>query len=304
VSSTDVFPVVTGDGVRIALHRIRGDGGAGPPVLLVPGTFSTRTLWLGTRGHGFGRYLAAEGFDCWIAEMRGHGGSERPRGWTMHEWIRHDAPAAVQAVLAHTGAARCFWVGHSAGGVVGAGGVGHRPALARRVAGMVLLGSPGPVGVRGGRRMIAHVAGTASRLLPWMRVPGEPFGLGPEWEPAPLVREWMRWNLLGIWRTPEGGDYLARLREVDVPLLGVAGAGDHWLAPPPAVRDLLGRFASNDRTFVLAGVRQGFERDYGHADLVVSRSAFREIWPRVRDWLRARSTGDTSMHGESDHERG
>jgi pimeloyl-ACP methyl ester carboxylesterase len=305
LTEAEALSVCTADGVRIALHRISGGRVRHEiPVLLVPGTFSTRTFWLGTRGHGFGRYLAAAGFECWIAEMRGHGGSERPRRWTMHEWIRHDAPAALEAVLEHTGAATCFWVGHSAGGVVGAGALGHRPELAARLAGMVLLGSPGPVGVRGPRRVIAHMAGTASRLLPWMRVPGEPFGLGPEWEPAPLVREWMRWNLLGIWRTPEGGDYLSRLREVQVPLLGIAGAGDRWLAPPSAVGDLLRRFGSHDRTLVLAGLRRGFERDYGHADMLVSRSASREIWPLVRDWLRARSTTGNPPLNETDHERG
>jgi pimeloyl-ACP methyl ester carboxylesterase len=280
----------TADGLRIALHRIRTERVEfATPVLLVPGTFSTRTFWLGTRGHGFGRYLAAAGFDCWIVEMRGHGSSDRPRRWTMHDWIRHDAPAAIEAVLGHTGAAACFWVGHSAGGVVGAGAVGHDPALAARLAGMVLLGSPGPVGVRGVRRSLAHVSGGVMRLAPWLRLPGEPFGLGPEWEPAPLVREWMRWNLLGIWRTPEGGDYLSRLRDADIPLLALAGAGDRMLAPPEAVLDLACRFGSDDRRFVVAGVRHGFGADYDHAGMVVSRGARDDVWPLVRDWLAARA---------------
>jgi len=290
LSGSVEFHTHTSDGLRIALHRVAAGGPRfATPVVLVPGTFSTRTFWLGTRGHGFGRYLAAAGFDCWIAEMRGHGSSDRPRTWTMHDWIRHDAPAAIEAVLGRTGAASCFWVGHSAGGVVGAGAVGHDPALARRLAGLVLLGSPGPAGVRGLRRAIAHAGRGTSRLMPWLRVPGGPFGLGPEFEPAALVHQWMLWNLLGIWRTPEGGDYLSGLAGVDVPLLAVAGGGDRLLAPPPAVRDLLRRFGSDDRTLIVAGRRQGFRADYGHAGMMVSRSARDEVWPLVGAWLRARS---------------
>jgi pimeloyl-ACP methyl ester carboxylesterase len=285
------FQATTADGVRIALHRIRAESAEDrPPVLLVPGTFSTRTFWLGTRGQGFGRFLAAAGFDCWIAEMRGHGSSERPRAWTMHHWIRCDAPAAIGAVLEHTGADRCLWVGHSAGGVVGAGAVGHAPELAERLAGMVLLGSPGPAGLRGARRVGARAAQALFQALPWARLPGAPFGLGPEHEPAPLIREWMRWNLAGTWRTPEAGDYLSALADVDVPLLAVSGAGDRVLAPPHAVADLVSRFGSIDRTFVVAGVRQGFDADYGHAGMMVSRGAREEVWPLVREWLLARST--------------
>jgi pimeloyl-ACP methyl ester carboxylesterase len=284
------FTTTTADGVRIALHRIRaGRRSERPPVLLVPGTFSTRTFWLGTRGHGFGRFLAAAGFDCWIAEMRGHGDSERPRDWTMHDWIRFDAPAAIDAVLERTGAASCFWVGHSAGGVVGAGAVGHAPGLASRLAGMVLLGSPGPAGLKGVRRAGARAAQALFHALPWARLPGAPFGLGPEHEPAPLVREWMRWNLLGVWRTPERGDYLASLAGVDIPVLAVSGAGDRVLAPPHAVADLLRRFGSTDRSFVVAGVRHGFTANYGHAGMIVSRSAREEVWPLVLEWLLARA---------------
>jgi pimeloyl-ACP methyl ester carboxylesterase len=299
VSPSAPYTAWAADGVRLALHRVRPEPGgvrsaAPTPVLLVPGTFCTRSFWLGTRGHGFGPYLAAAGFDCWIAELRGHGASERPRRWTMHEWIRLDAPAAIGAVLEHTGAASCFWVGHSAGGVVGAGAVGFDPSLAERLAGMVVLGSPGPVGLRGARRFGARAAQVVFRVFPWARLPGEPFGLGPEHEPAPLVQEWMGWNLRGIWRTPEGGDYLSALRDVDVPLLAVSGAGDRLLAPPPAVRDLVRRFGSADRTFVVAGVRQGFQADYGHAALMVSRGARDDIWPLVRDWLQARAAAGSS----------
>jgi pimeloyl-ACP methyl ester carboxylesterase len=290
------------DGVRLAVHRLeRGAELAGPTVLLVPGTFCQRTFWLGTRGEGFARRLAEAGFDCWAAELRGHGSSDRPAIWTMTDWIQRDAPALLEYVLRTAGSDRCFWVGHSSGGVVGTALLGEHPELADRLRGLVLLATPGPGDAGALRRIGAGAAFVAASLFPRASVPGRPIRLGPEHEPTALVREWMGWNLQGVWRRPEGGDYLSGLASVDVPLLAVGGAGDAVLAPPRAVRDLARRFGSADATVVIAGRRTGFEIDFDHAGLVVSRSARTEVWPVVIEWLRER--GLAAGHGRETHER-
>jgi pimeloyl-ACP methyl ester carboxylesterase len=291
VNDVQRHDLVAADGVRLSLYRVGAapPGSGRSPVLLVPGTFSTRLLWLGTRGQGLAWTLWQAGFDPWVLEQRGHGRSEKPRRWTMSDWIRLDAPAAVEAVLAHTGAPRVHWVGHSAGGVVGAGLLGHRPAMARRLAGLAMLGAPGPGTVTGLRRWGARGAHLAAALLPRARMSGRALGLGPEQEPSALVREWMGWNARGAWRDAGGRDYLVGLPEVRLPVFAVAGAGDRWLAPPHAVADLLGRFGSPDRTLLVAGRRTGFSEDFDHPGLMVSRAARREIWPRLVAWLRERT---------------
>jgi pimeloyl-ACP methyl ester carboxylesterase len=300
VTLLEEHTVRSADGVRLAVHRrVRGGDRTGPPVLLVPGTFSQRSLWLGTRGEGMAQHLVAAGFDAWTAELRGHGSSERPANWTMHDWIRLDAPALIEYVVRESGADRCFWVGHSSGGVVGAGVLGHRPALAALVRGMVLLAAPGPAGIRGLRRIGAGAAYLAAAAFPGVLVSGRRVRLGPEQEPTVLIREWMGWNLRGVWRTLEGGDYLSALAGVDVPLLAVGGAGDRLFAPPSAVHDLAARFASEDSTVVIAGSRTGFRAEYGHTELVASREARAEIWPLVVDWLRARVEPESPREEES-----
>lgn len=254
-------------------------------MLLVPGTFSTRRFWLGPQGEGFAVALAQRGHDVWVLEPRGHGASDRPRSWTMSDWVERDAPAAVEQVLRDTGATGLTWVGHSAGGVVGAALLGARHPLAHRLRALVLLGAPGPGAMGGVRKGLAGATWLGVVALPWMRIPGRALGLGPEWEPAALVRQWMGWNVRGAWRDPRGGDYLAALPEALLPVLAVAGAGDRLLAPPRAVRDLLQRFGSSDRTLVVAGTRTGFSQDYDHAGLLIGRAARQEIWPRILDWL-------------------
>lgn len=284
------FRVRAADGVRLALHRVPATAPRSlPPVLLVPGTFTARAFWLGARGQGFAGMLADAGFDTWVLEPRGHGQSDRPPRWTMSDWIERDAPAAASFLLEHTGAEDYFWVGHSAGGVVGAAFSGMEHPAARALRGLVLVGSPGPAGMRPLRRVLGQAGYWPTRLLPWLRIPGPALGLGPEWEPGALVSEWLGWNLSGVWRDPEGGDYLGRLAGVEVPVLGVGGAGDHLLAPPGTVRDLIGRFGSADREVLVAGRGTGFRHDYDHAGLLIGRAAREEIWPRLLGWLRHRA---------------
>jgi predicted alpha/beta hydrolase len=290
VIATRDYEARAADGVRLALHRLAPRGGSRlPPLLLVPGTFTTRDFWVGARGQGMAGVLAGAGFDTWVLETRGHGASDRPAGWTMNDWIALDAPAAAAVVLGESRADRFFWVGHSAGGVVGAAFGGSALAGAAGMAGLVLLGAPGPGTLRGGRRVLARAGHLGAALLPWMRVSGKPLRLGPEPEPARLVRDWLRWNLEGAWRDPAGLDYLAGLPAARLPVLAVAGSGDRLLAPPAAVRDLLDRFGSRDRTLVVAGRETGFARDYDHAGLVIGSGARAEIWPRVVGWLRERA---------------
>jgi pimeloyl-ACP methyl ester carboxylesterase len=283
------FRATAVDGTEIALHRVPGSVPGGAPVLLAPGTFSTRMFWLGQQGQGFGFALARAGFDPWVIELRGHGQSARPPHWTMDDWIRFDAPAAIELVLRETGSDHLFWIGHSAGGVVGAAFAGSGHPLVERIRGTVLLGAPGPAGLRGFRRLGAWATMLATGAVPALRLPGRPLRLGPEHEPGGLIRDWMHWNISGRWRGSGGQDYLAGMADARHSVLAVAGAGDRLLAPPVAVRDLLHRFGSTDRTLIVAGRSTGYSVDYDHPGLVIGRPAREEIWPRVVEWLRGRS---------------
>lgn len=277
------------DGVELALHRMPGGGGGGgTPVLLAPGTFNGREFWLGEANEGVAWQLARSGFDVWVLEPRGHGASARPPGWLLSDWIERDAPAAVEAVVRETGADGVSWVGHSAGGVVGAAFAGSGLPAARLLRRLVLLGAPGPGNVRGRRRWLARGFYWAAAARRGGILPGARLKLGPEAESAALIRQWLGWNLAGTWRSPTGADYLARLDRVTAPVLAVAGSGDALLAPLPAVRDLLDRFRSAETRLLVAGRGEGMSRDYKHGGMVLARSAREEIWPLIAQWLAER----------------
>ena len=279
----ETLRVRAADGVGLAVHRIPGRG---PVVVLFHGVFCNRTVWLGTRGTGFAWYLAEAGYDVWVPEFRGRGESDVPSAWTIADWIERDLPAVASSVARERPDGGWRWVGHSAGGVVVAAGLGRWAEFRGQVSRAALLGTPSPRRISWWRRGLAWAFAQVAYRAPHQRVPGRWVRLGPEAESSELVRHWMGWNVARRWRGPGDFDYLAALTDVRCPVLGVAGAADHLLAPPEAVRDLL-RFFGGPTEFWVVGRATGYARDYGHADLVVAREARQELWPRVRAWLDA-----------------
>lgn len=274
--------IETADHVRLAVHRVGPENGT--PVVLVPGTFSNHTFWLGTRGTGLALALAAAGFDAWVLDPRGHGASQRPGPhdrWDFDSWTRQDVPAALRAATAER-RRPAFLIGHSAGGAAVLAALAAAPELRELVPGLVIAGTPLPwlQPWRGlGARLFRRVSLTLGRF------PARLLGLGPEDELPGVMAQWMQWNLQRRWRGEDGIDYEARFPELRAPVLFLAGAADRFFAPPAACRALCDRIGSSDKTFLVCGRDSGFSEDLGHTGLLVHRAARAEVWPRILAWL-------------------
>jgi oxygen-independent coproporphyrinogen-3 oxidase len=275
--------VLAEDGVALSLTRVVGDDGRGLPVVLTHGTFSNAGICARLAG-----YLAGHGFDCWILELRGHGASQRAVPAPSFEAFgRLDVPAALEAVRAHT-AQPVFLVGHSGGGLAFLMHLVRQPSARTDVRGVVLLGSQATEACATWRGRLFVAFGRLTDVTLGY-TPGRALGLGPEDEPGGVLTEWYRWNRTRRWTGQDGVDYLTELGDLSVPALCVAGAGDRFIAPPAGCRRLYDALGSADKAWFLAARSEGFSEDFGHARLIASRAAQREIWPRVRDWLVARA---------------
>src|SRR5687767_4953328 len=80
----------TSDGVLLSLRRVRPQGVAGKPVLLVHGLASSGVTFHFPE-RSLAAYLAARGFDCFIPDLRGAGDSDVPeRRWDLHDYLAQD----------------------------------------------------------------------------------------------------------------------------------------------------------------------------------------------------------------------
>lgn len=296
-----------------------GDGALAvglPKVVLVHGFAQNRYTWHSTR-RSMSAWLAAEGFDVWNLELRGHGHSKgRPAPERFVDYV--DDAEHVAAALGEP----AFWIGHSLGGavayaaatrvpmrgVVGIGALFRFAQANRTLNALCHLSEVLRVGAGGGKgpvvgglnirtrlvgRLIARlysvtdIAGYAFPISGWAPGAIEPDILaerlerGFDWTSVHVWLEMARWGVQGTFA------YEDAWREVDVPLLVVAGDLDHLMLPDDArvPYDLSG---SADRTLhILDDYGTGVH--WGHLDLITGKDAPRVVWPLVGDWLRERS---------------
>lgn len=273
-----VAVVSTADGGRFRVTRIGLYGGQ--PVVLVPGTFDNRRLYLWPGEGGLAGALAAAGFDVWLVERRGTAGVTQAAGvragW--EESLCHDLPA-VQQLVADTGAGPAFWIGHSFGGVLVARAVAHT-LDPYQVAGIVLVNAAVEI------PLLTHpIAATLLHSKRWGEMfPARALRLGPENEPAAALADAIDWARAERRHSAVSG----MLAGVDVPVLALTSPRD-LIAPPARCRRLARACGSPDLRVQTLSRRNGFTTDHTHESPLLHPRAGDDVFPFVRDWLIARS---------------
>jgi lysosomal acid lipase/cholesteryl ester hydrolase len=237
--------------------------------------------------------------------------------WTVDEIVRYDVPAVLDYVEQTSGHHRVNWVGHSLGGMLMVPYLELAPPSRReQIATFVGMGAtivqaetPQLPMLRANRalRNLARVASTGrmGRPLMYGRFPGlsqiDKFYYTASNVDESTISRFYGYTLEDIGRSAllqldpylEFGhfvsadrriDYAARLGEVTVPTLLVAGDADIMSDVPSTVL-MYKALGSPDKTLARYGKAEGHVADYGHCDLVWSRYAPREVFPYVIDWL-------------------
>lgn len=277
---------VTRLGLASAVHEYGQASKRGVPVILVHGSFANRRFWYSARAFGLGAYLARAGYDVWIAEMRGHGVSQRNEDWRNNrvvDYARYDLPA-VGAFVAEQSGQTPHWLGHSLGGVSLAAALGGGYLDPQRVASLALFASQV---TRRFWPLRIPAMGFLARLF--LRCCGSVSGprlkRGPEDEPLGVATDLLRWHApngrFGVGKE----DWWAGLNAVRTPLLAAAGALDEH-DPVAECRELFDQFGSPTKRFMVLGRNGGMRGDYGHVDMLAGKSAEAEVWPVIQTWLR------------------
>ncbi|MGE0792348.1 MAG: alpha/beta hydrolase [Sandaracinaceae bacterium] len=291
------------------------------PVLLIHGYGQNRYTWHNSK-RSFANYLAADGWDVFNVDLRGHGRSRRfgaPFPRNLDDYIREDLPTFVNEACELSGAKRVFLIGHSMGGLISY--FGGATSLRDRVRGIVSLGSPyvfgqGSALLFGLREVAAAVRWTGlldanpalplrlvghhlkrrkgiwnARLLPLPIRAWAPDTVEPEVLEEYLSRTFDRSTLavaLDIFRAGR-----------DKGFKSVDGMIDYSTAFEILDRPLLVVAGTRDGLAPPASVRPAYDKSrstdktyrifpYGHIDLVVGKEATRTVWPLIRNWLARR----------------
>lgn len=281
--------IVCEDGTRLAGRFFARAGGAGPasrPVLIAGATGVPQQFY-----RRFAAWLAAQGHDVLTFDYRGIGlslhGPLRHCRARLLDWGRLDIPAALDALLARTGAAQAVLLGHSAGAQM-LGVMPNHDKVAR------LVGVAASTGwfrtMRPGFRAKAHlglrlIVPLGARVAGY--APTAALGLG-ENLPARVGVDWGRWCAAGgyarhgVRRHPEWD----RHAQVRTPVT-IFHASDDDIANPGSVADLLAGWPGARST-----VRQFHPSEHGlhgigHLDWF--RRSHQRLWPALAQAVREAS---------------
>ena len=248
----------------------------------------------------------------------------RERGessWTVDDLVRYDVPAILDYVERETGQTRVNWIGHSLGGMM-MFPYFELSTEPDRVANFVGMGSTiiqaktpqtdmlrANLAIRG--LLGVASAGRLGRPLTYFRLPGMGvidsfyytaenvdrrtisrfYGYTLEDPGSGALRQFAPYLKTGhMLSADQKIDYSARLGEVTVPTLMIAGARD-VISDVPSTRMTFEALGSGDKALYVFSKANGHVADYGHCDLAWSRYAPHEVFPAVIEWLDRRQPG-------------
>ena len=299
----------------IALERKHlPDGPTLPPVVLVHGFAQNRYTWDCSQ-RSMSNYLAAQGFDVWNMELRGHGRSRDENSIGAESF--EDYVSDIVLVANHI-EEPAFWIGHSLGGAViygsacnmiplkcrgliGIGAIyhfGNNPYMnllcrvTRALARVPLLGQI-QVRTRMGGDILSKLYGLTDIL-------GYTFPLSGWWPgtvETDLLRERMKlgmdwtsvevWKEMSRWGVQKNFDYHQTWKQLDIPLLVILGDKDHLLTPKDG-RPAFDESGSSDKELLLLDDFH-HETHWGHLDIILGKWASKYVWKKASTWMKNRS---------------
>ncbi|MEA5446695.1 alpha/beta fold hydrolase [Gammaproteobacteria bacterium AB-CW1] len=287
------------DGERcIHLRRFPGEGQV---LFLLHGAIENGRIFYSRSGRGLAPWLAERGYDVWVMDLGGRGGS-RPRiargsRYSQTDSILREIPAAQDYIGQQRPGVSQHWIAHSWGGVLMNAVLARFPERARSVASLVFFGSKRRVRVWNLRRLL-YVDLIWCWLSPLIvllagYLPARRLRFGSDDESRLSFSHGRRWVRETRWVDPiDGFDYRAALAEQRLPpTLYLAGAADAALGHPEDVKRLMAESGKGKQRFLLLAKAEGYARDYGHIDMLTAPEAGEDHFPVVLDWLAEHGEG-------------
>lgn len=313
--------MTTGDPLGMVRKRLPEPAKTRGAVLLVHGFAQNRYTWhSGSRS--FSAYLAAEGWDVFTVDLRGHGRSRyynEEHSRSIDDYIQDDMPSFAREAQRLSGHEQLFIIGHSMGGMITYAAASS--SLRDRVRGIATIGSPYRFGL--GNPFLGNLAKILNALrftgafdanprLPldiFGRQLGRFRGIADSRLVPPAVRGWRPGNVEDLILE----EFLGRSFErtslqvlldiftgADRITVGSSGGStDYGVAFEALDRPLLVIAGTEDSLAPPESVRRAIDKSrssdktyrefpFGHLDLVLGREATTTIWPLIRDWLARR----------------
>lgn len=280
--------------VQLHLKRFYNDE-KGEPVLMLHGSIENSRIFYSASQKGFAPYLAREGYDVYVADLRGRGLSKpainKSSTFGLTETLSEELPAFINKIKEIKGDVPLHWVAHSWGGTMFLAYIA-RNYDAVKVSSMVFFASRRRISVRNWKKLflINIMWMLAARIIIKLKgyLPAKEMKMGSDNESQKSHHEttvwvnsknWVDWN--------DGFDYAAALKKLKLPpILYLTGAADNVLCHPVDLKLLMNETGNQDNQLYIVGKANNNMHDYGHIDILTHPDAIKDHYPFVLDWMK------------------
>ena len=270
----------------------------GPVIFMLHGSVENGRIFYSKNGKGLAPFLAKQGYDVFVADLRGKGQSSpsinRNSLYGLTECIREEIPALLQEIKKIRGSAPQHWIAHSWGGILMLCYYA-RHAGEVNVSSMIFLGTKRRITIGSVRKfwVIDIFYNYIFRILIFLKgyVDTKWLGIGSENETQKSRKQTYDWITQEDWKDEDGFDYAATLRKLKLPpVLFIAGGNDKVLGHQRDIQHLIKEVDAQEAEFYLAAKSRGNRHDYDHITMLTHSDAPDDHFQYIIRWL--------NQHGE------
>lgn len=265
-----------------------------PPVLMIHGSIENGRIFYSSSGKGLAPYLAKNGYDVFVVDLRGRGlSSPAISKGSKHghrETLKDDFPAYINKIKEIKGDVPQHWIAHSWGGIL------ILAYLAKnfesvKIASMVFFATKRRLTVISLQRIwtMNIMWGLMAPLGIALRgyLPAKEYKAGSDNETKRSDRETNQWVKKKKWLDwYDKFDYAAALKKLQLPpTLHLTGKKDLLLGHPKDVQLLMLETGGENSQLKILGKSTGHLNDYGHNDILTHKDAVIDVYPMVLDFM-------------------
>jgi predicted alpha/beta hydrolase len=268
------------------------------PVLMIHGSIENGKIFYSSSGKGLAPYLAKNGYDVFVVDLRGRGLStpsiSKHSKHGLSEILHDDFPAYIHKIKEIKGNVPQHWIAHSWGGVM------MLAYLAKyfgsvRVASMVFFGTKRRLTVLNPERLwkinVMWYAMAQLGISLKGYIPAKEAKVGSDNETKKSHKQAKKWVQSKKWIDwNDKFDYATALKKIKLPpTLYLTGKNDHIICNPKDIKLLMKETGEQDHQYKVMGKSTGYKHDYGHNDILTHVDAPNDVYPVVLDFMNQRN---------------
>lgn len=264
------------------------------PVVFIHGAVENGRIFYTDSGKGLAPFLARQGFNCYVVDLRGRGKSypsiDGSATVSQTDIIKYDLPKISAWLRFRHPKQKQSWISHSWGGVLINSFLLRHDSYCRQVESIVHFGAKRQVKAKTWERYwkISLVWNRLCFLITaiYGYLPGKKFGLGSDSESRLTHTQSVAWVKSKTWTDIDGFDYARKASIHALPrTLYVMAKGDRALGHPDDCQRFAAESGIHQHHFVCLEKKSQSHEQYGHVDMLTHPKAERDVYPLARAFL-------------------